>query len=143
LFRALYESKIMGGGVVKPPRSIAERTTRGGWGSFCVWVFFGAAAAFGLLVFGFLAVLPILLGVWLGTTRSTLRQSWFGAMTGTGATSLYVAYVQRHGPGTVCWHTATAAGCDQYLNPWPWLVGGAALVVLGLVWQARRMRMRL
>jgi hypothetical protein len=52
---------------------------------------------------------------------------------------LYVAYVQRRGPGTVCWHTATASGCDQYLNPWPWLVAGAAFVIVSFIAHARRM----
>jgi hypothetical protein len=40
-----------------------------------------------------------------------------------------VAWVQRDGPGTTCWHTATGGGCDQHLNPLPWLVIGIALFV--------------
>jgi hypothetical protein len=32
----------------------------------------------------------------------------------------------------------TASGCDQHLNPLPWLVAGAALVVAGFVAHARR-----
>jgi type IV secretory pathway TrbL component len=125
---------------MKPQGNIAECTPLADWGGFCAWAFFGAVAAFGLLVLGSLAVLPILLGVWLAVTRPSLRRSWFGVMTGVGVTLLYVAYVQRRGPGTTCWHTATAAGCDQYLNPLPWLVAGAALVVLGFIAQARRTR---
>jgi hypothetical protein len=39
-----------------------------------------------------------------------------------------VAYVQRDGPGTTCWRTATSSGCDQHLNPIPWLVVGLVLV---------------
>ncbi len=127
---------------MKPPGSIAERTPLGAWGGFCVWTFFGIAAAFGLLIFGSLAVLPVLLGVWLAATRPPLRRSSFGLLTGVGATFLYIAYVQRRGPGTICWHAATESGCDQYLNPWPWLIVGAALVVLGLIAQARRMHVR-
>ncbi len=127
---------------MKPPGSIADSTSSGTWGGFSVWVLLGATAAFGLLTLGTLAGLPILLGVWLAATRPALRRSWFGLMTGVGATLLYVAYGQRHGPGMVCWHTATASGCDQYLNPWPWLGAGAALVVLGLVAHAWLMRSR-
>ena len=49
--------------------------------------------------------------------------------------ALLVAYLHRQGPGTTCWHTATASGCDQHLNPWPWLVVGIILVVAGIVGQ--------
>jgi len=51
---------------------------------------------------------------------------------------LYVAWVQRAGPGTTCWHTATASGCDQHLNPLPWLLAGIAMFVGGIVAYARR-----
>jgi hypothetical protein len=127
---------------VKPPRSIAERTPLAAWSGFCAWAFLGTVSAFGLLIFGTLAVLPISLGVWLLVTPPSLRWSWFGVMTGVGVTLLYIAYVQRRGPGITCWHTARAAGCDEHLNPLPWLIVGAALVVLGFVAQARRLRVR-
>jgi hypothetical protein len=57
-----------------------------------------------------------------------------------GAALLFVAYLQRRGPGTVCWHTATASGCDDYMNPWPWLIAGAALVAVAVITQVRHMR---
>jgi hypothetical protein len=127
---------------VNPRRSIAERTHLAAWGGFCAWAFLGTVSAFGLLIFGTLAVLPISLGVWLLVTPPSLRRSWFGVMTGVGVTLLYIAYVQRRGPGTTCWQTARAAGCDEHLNPWPWLIAGAALVILGFLAQAGRMRER-
>jgi hypothetical protein len=127
---------------VKSHVSLAERTHLAAWSGFCAWAFFGTVAAFGLLIGGTIAVLPILLGVWLLATRPSLRRSWFGVMTGAGVTLLYIAYVQRRGPGTTCWQTATAAGCDEHLNPLPWLIAGAALVLLGFIAQARRMRGR-
>lgn len=127
---------------MKSQGSAVERLSPGTWAEFFVWAVLGAAAAFGLVIFGTLAAVPILIGVGLAVTRPALRRSWFGAMTGVGAMSLYVAFAQRRGPGTVCWQTATASGCDQYANPWPWLVVGAALVVAGFVAHARRMRAR-
>jgi hypothetical protein len=121
--------------------SIVELASPGTWAEFCVWLVLGAAVASGLLAAGSFAGLPILIGVvWLAVSRPALLRSGFGAMTGVGVVSLYVAYVQRRGPGTVCWHTATASGCDQYLNPWPWLAAGAALTAIGVVAHARRMR---
>jgi hypothetical protein len=100
----------------------------------------------GLLVISPLAVVPAAIGAWRAT-RASLRGSWPGLLAGIGAASLFVAFVQRHGPGTVCWHTATASGCDQYLNPWPWpwavegvapwAAAGVALVAASLVFRAR------
>jgi hypothetical protein len=67
---------------VEPQRSIAERTHLAAWGGFCAWAFFGTVSAFGLLIFGTVAVLPISLGVWLLVTPPSLRRSWVGVMTG-------------------------------------------------------------
>ena len=51
----------------------------------------------------------------------------FGLLSGAGVLLLYVAWAQRAGPGTTCWHTQTASGCDQNLNPLPWLLAGIVL----------------
>jgi hypothetical protein len=69
------------------------------------------------------------------------RRGAGGFLVGVGLLSLYVAYVQRRGPGVVAWRTATASGSDQYLDPRPWLAAGAALTVLGILsqlWLNRR-----
>lgn len=121
---------------------IVERRSPGTWAGFFAWAVFGAGTALGTVSFPTLALLLIIIGVSIAAFRPAFQRSWIGALTGAGALYLYVAYVQRHGPGTVCWHTATASGCDQYTNPWPWLVVGAALIVIGLVVQARRIHSR-
>ena len=108
-----------------------------GCGWFWAWVLVGCAAAFGLLVAGMLALAPVALVVWLMASRRTIRRSAFGLVTGAGIPLIYVAWVQRAGPGTTCWHTATASGCDQHLNPLPWLVVGIVLIAGGIVAQAR------
>jgi MYXO-CTERM domain-containing protein len=54
--------------------------------------------------------------------------------------SLYVAYVQRRGPGTVSWHTVTASGTDAYIDPRPWPVAGLLLIVVGVAAFLRRRR---
>ena len=127
---------------MRPQADAVERRSPSTWAGFFAWAVFGAATAFGTVSFPTLALLLIIIGGSMAVFRPALRRSWFGAMTGAGAVALYVAYVQRHGPGTVCWRTATASGCDRSLNPRPWLVVGAALVVAGFVAQARRMRAR-
>jgi hypothetical protein len=123
---------------MRPQADAVERRSPSTWAGFFAWAVFGAATALGSLSFPTLAILLIIVGGSMARFRPALRRSWIGAMTGAGALFVYVGYVQRRGPGTVCWHTATASGCDQYLNPWPWLVVGAGLVVIGLVVQARR-----
>lgn len=65
------------------------------------------------------------------------NQSLFGLLAGAGLLSLFVAYVQRGGPGTTCWHTATSTGCDQRLNPIPWLFAGVLSIVGAVVGQMR------
>jgi hypothetical protein len=110
----------------------------GGWGWFFVWTLLGSAAALGAISLGPLLILPVaLLGVVLWR-RPMVRRSACGLLAGAGILLLYVAWVQRDGPGTTCWHTATASGCDQHLNPLPWLVLGIVLVVAGFVAHARR-----
>jgi hypothetical protein len=96
---------------------------------FAAWALTGMAGALGFVSLG-----PILLGpaVILGgalSSRPAARRWRAGLPAGAGLVFLYIAYLQRHGPGTTCWHTGTAAGCDQSLDPIPWLV--VAVLLLG------------
>ncbi|MEP6973207.1 MAG: hypothetical protein ABI869_03570 [Actinomycetota bacterium] len=110
------------------------------WAGFAVWALAGAALVFATLSFSILILLPVLIGVVVVASRPSLVRSAFGLVSGAGLLALYVAFLQRRGPGTVCWQTATASGCDEYLNPWPWLVIGLVLVAVGIVAQVRTMR---
>jgi hypothetical protein len=109
----------------------------------CLW--FWAWAAVGALAtasldpgLGPLAAIPALvLGVLVACGGERSRGSALGLITGAGLPLLLVAYIQRQGPGTTCWHTATAAGCNQHLNPLPWLIVGLVLVLAGLIAQSR------
>lgn len=115
-----------------------SRIQLNGWGWFAVWVMLGAAAALGYVSLGPLLLAPVVvLGVFLWA-QPRVRRSAFGLLSGAGVLLLYVAWVQRDGPGTTCWRTATRSGCDQHLDPLPWLVVGAALLVAGVVAHARR-----
>jgi len=103
------------------------------WLWFAVWAGVGCAAGMASLVIQImvapLALIAIVLLVW---SRS-LSRSALGLVSGVGAASLVVAWVQRRGPGTVTWHTATASGADTYLDPRPWLVAGLLLAGAGVV----------
>jgi hypothetical protein len=114
-----------------------------GWLSFLAWVAVGAAIVFGFFLFSvFVLAAAVLVGV-LVALQPSLRRGALGMLTGAGAISLWVAWVQRKGPGTVYWHTATASGSDQYLDPRPWLAAGLLLVIGGVaahLWRNRSPR---
>jgi len=118
-------------GPVSTSSEVHRRSSR--W--FLVWVAVGLVATLGILVFGSPAVLLIGGVSVLLARRPAVRHAAFGASTGAGLVLLFVAYQNRQGPGSTCWRTATATGCDQHLNPWPWLVAGIALVAAGLIGQ--------
>src|SRR6185312_5126125 len=106
---------------------------------FWAWALVGGAGALGLVSLGPIALAPALIaGVAISRSRVASRSA-FGLLVGAGLVSLFVAYVQRGGPRTTCWHTASASGCDQHLDPMPWLVAGIVLVVGGVLAQARRL----
>lgn len=125
-----------------PPEELAQRVAPT-WGWFVVWLFLGSTATFGLISFITPAAvgggLAILVAVWFAIRHPGFGASAYGAIAGAGAMALVVAFLQRRGPGTVCWQTTTASGCEDYLNPWPWLVIGVALIATGVVLQLRRM----
>jgi hypothetical protein len=87
---------------------------------------------------GVLVLAPVAGIGWLLASRPAIRRSAFGLASGAGILLLYVAWLQRAGPGTSCWQTASSSGCEQHLNPLPWLLAGIALFVGGIVAHARR-----
>ena len=112
----------------------APRSSLNAWSWFAVWVAVGCAIAFGVVSFiapavALAAVVAVALLIW---RRHDLEPA-VGLTCGVGALALLVAWLQRKGPGTVTWHTATASGSNTYLDPRPWLAGGLVLVVVGIV----------
>jgi hypothetical protein len=119
-----------------------KRVHLGSWGWFWAWAVVGIAGAIGLVSLGLLVLVPALVaGAFLARSQDA-RRSALGLLTGAGLVFLFVAYVQRDGPGTTCWHTATASGCDQHLDPRPWLAVGAAFVLVGVTAHAALRRRR-
>ncbi len=104
---------------------------------FVAWAAIGcgfgvAAVSFGPLLFIPVLGVAVVLAARQGGRQYQLTRAASGVFSGLGAVSLFVAFVQRKGPGTVYWHTATASGADTYLDPRPWLVAGIVLVAGGL-----------
>lgn len=119
-------------------RAITGRVSHfAGCGWFWAWALVGAAFGLGVTSLGLLLAVPATLAVVLMTRRRPIRGA-FGLSTGVGAVLLVVAYLQRQGPGTTCWRTATGGGCDQHLNPIPWLVVGLVCAAAGFVGHARQ-----
>jgi len=102
---------------------------------FWVWAVVGCAAALGVVSLGVLVLAPAAAAGVVLVSRPVARRSAFGLVSGAGVLLVYIAWVQRAGPGTTCWQTGTASGCDQHLDPLPWLLAGVALFVGGIVGQ--------
>jgi hypothetical protein len=91
----------------------------------------GAAYMFGFL--GALSigifVLPVaLLATWYLVRRNSSVRTMTGILSGIGLPLLYVALLNRDGPGMVC----DGQNCGQQWSPWPWLIAGLLFVLLGL-----------
>ncbi|MGZ4385121.1 MAG: hypothetical protein ACXVY3_11035 [Gaiellaceae bacterium] len=110
------------------------------WTWFWAWVALGAGLTLGIVSLGPLVIVPVVVVAGLMLTRPAIRRSAYGLVSGAGVPLLYVAYVQRDGPGTTCWQRGAVSGCDQHLNPLPWLVVGIVLIVAGVVAHARQGR---
>src|SRR5258706_369622 len=104
---------------------------------FWTWAAVGAAGALGLVSLRPIALGPAIVAGTAMTRTRRARPSASGLSAGAGLVCLFVAYVQREGPETTSCHTATASGCDQHLNPIPWLIVGLPLVLGALLAQSR------
>jgi hypothetical protein len=113
--------------------------------AFLGWTAVGAGAILGVLTILTIGifVLPAtaLLAGFLAWRRLS-GQAWPGLLTGLGLIPLYVAYLNRGGPGTLCTTTALGESCMQEMSPWPWVAAGLGLAgagaVLGLVLRRSR-----
>ena len=110
------------------------------WLWFAAWALVGAAGTLGSVSFALWIFLlpPALIGATVLGTRRAARGSIAGLLSGAGIVLLFVAYIQRDGPGTTCWQNATGGGCTEHLDPRPWLVAGAVFLVVGLAVHAVR-----
>jgi hypothetical protein len=109
-----------------------------GWKWFWAWAVVGAGLALAIVSLGPLLALPVGVIAFVMARRPAIRRSSFGALAGGGLVLLFIAYLQRDGPGTTCWRTNVASGCSEHLNPIPWLVLGFACLLGGFIGQARR-----
>jgi hypothetical protein len=116
---------------------LVARTARSGWAWFVAWFALGVMwvlAVLGAFTIG-IFVLPIAVGgTILLATRRHAGDGIAGLISGFGVPLLYVAFLNRHGPGTIC-NVSRNGGqsCTDESNPWLWLAIGIALVLFGAV----------
>ena len=116
-------------GVVGDPRSTSP------W-ALPVWGLVGALVAFGvagLATVGLflLALASVLVAVALAVP-ALRRPSLPGVLVGLSTAPLYVGWLNRGGPGTVCTTTVDATTCTDEWSPWPFVAVGVLLAGAGV-----------
>ena len=101
------------------------------WGGVGVLLGLGVAAILtvGVYLLGAAAVL-VVVGLVLPASRNA---SMLALICGVGAVPLYIAWLNRGGPGTVCHAVAGGSTCIDEWSPWPFLVVGVVIVAGGLL----------
>ncbi|MDT4986606.1 MAG: hypothetical protein QOI74_700 [Micromonosporaceae bacterium] len=139
----MTEQRQPDGYAVLPPKKgpiIVDRAARrSDWGWFAAWLVIGGGYALGtlsLLTIGLFVLLisALLTVVLLVLARRCGVRGLPGLVSGPGVLLLYVAYLNRSGPGNVC-QTLRHGGqhCTDEWSPWPWAVGGLLLLSAGVV----------
>ena len=104
--------------------------------SFLAWPVVGAALSFGILALMTIGIfiLPFALtGLFILLRWGGDRRSSVGLISGIGLPLLYVAFLNRDGPGTICSSYGNGGQqCMDEWSPWPWFLIGAALVATGI-----------
>lgn len=94
---------------------------------FCVALLTPFTIGLAALALAGLLVLALMLSGWYRDGSPA------GLVSGAGPVLLYVAWLNRRGPGSICTTTHSGGGqCLDEWSPWPWLAAGLALTLLGL-----------
>ncbi|MBO0845164.1 MAG: hypothetical protein J2P22_07085 [Nocardioides sp.] len=105
-------------------------------GAFLGWCVAGAGMCLGVLTIltigPFVLLFSLVLSAWL-LWRPGFGSALAGLLTGAAAPLLYVAWLNRGGPGEVCTGDSRALTCTDEWSPWPFLALAMALAVVGLV----------
>jgi len=117
------------------PVTSAPTHSRLPWTWFTAWLLVGAGYALSLIGVAsiglFVLPLPVLATVLLARRQPATR-GLPGLISGLGVPLLYVAYLNRAGPGTICTAITGGQECHDEWSPWPWLAVGVILLALGV-----------
>lgn len=126
-------------------REVSDGSPGPAWPWFLAWLVIGAAGSLGFLTIPTIGLylLPMS-GVAAGVvaSRRAARGGLPGLLSGCGLPLVYVAYLNRQGPGDICTTTGTGQSCVEEWSPWFWLAGGVVLIIAGAVWFAATERRR-
>ena len=118
-------------------------------GLYLAWMAVGAGFSFGVLAIlsiGVFVLAATVIATFFLARRPDAGAGVAGLVSGLGLPLLYVAFLNRSGPGVICNATPTGTSCADRWSPWPWVLIGSALVVIGLAWfiaaSSRRARRR-
>jgi hypothetical protein len=106
------------------------------WPAFAAWCVAGAGLCLGVV--SMLTIGPFVLLLTLVLCGFLLWRLDFGAgmaglLAGASLPVLYVAWLNRDGPGTVCTSTSTSTSCGDEWSPWPFVAGAVIMVVAAVV----------
>lgn len=70
-------------------------------------------------------------------SRALNNRSTTGMVAGLAVAPLVLAWINRHGPGTVCRAIENGTSCEDQYSPWPFVVVAVAIMI-GFVAAVRR-----
>jgi len=121
---------------MRPSRE--RRSPAAGW--YVAWAIVGAGVSLSLLgamTIGIFVAPIVLLAAIALVAYSPARGAFPGVVCGLGVPPLYVAWLNRDGPGTICTVSGGGESCVDEWSPWPWvavtvffIAGGVALCLL-------------
>lgn len=126
----------------QPTRDNGRATTAG---SIAYWMLVGALVTFGLAAMLTIGVLLLAAAAGLAILGARLavdRRLSPAALIGGAAAPLYIAWLNRRGPGVICEAIEGGVQCTQEASPWPFVGGGVVLVTLGVVFVRSGLRRR-
>jgi hypothetical protein len=116
--------------------SVTNRRAAAGWGATLWWAAVGALLAFGvagLATIGlFLLAGAALLAALALLLPPVRRPRLPGLLVGVSTAPLFIAWLNRGGPGEVCTTTAESVSCADQWSPWPFLAVGVAVLASGV-----------
>ena len=105
--------------------------------AYVIWTLVGALVGLGLLsilTIGLQVLAVALVVTIIGVAVPGFRnQSVVAAVSGLGLPVLYVAWLNRGGPGTVCKVQATSTSCMDEWSPWPFVAVALILIATGVL----------
>jgi hypothetical protein len=117
--------------------AVLARARHPGFWPFLAWAATGAGLAVaiaGVLTIGVFVLPVVIVAVavlvrWHGSRNA----SAIGLLSGLGVIPLFIAYLNRGGPGMVCTTSATGQTCTGEWSPWPFAAAGILLIAAGVI----------